>query len=399
MKLSIAALTGDGRWISNRTLLWLVAIGLGALGLVGLGSLRSPRAALQSYLLAFAYWAGVVLAGLLLLQIWHASRARWVVVLRRPLEALAASAPILLLLFVPVALGMRHIYPWVDPDPALGAEALELLHHKRPYLNVPFFLVRTAFYLLLASWIAGRLYRWSVEQDASRALHLTRRQWRLGAGTLPPMALAFAFASFDWLMSLQPLWYSTIFGVYYFAGSIAAVVALLTLVVCLARGGPLGRAVTPEHLHNLGKLLLAFTCFWAYIAFSQLLLIWLANLPEEVPFFSSRLRTGWRPFSFALGICRFAIPFVVLLSRDLKRRPRALSLVAVWILLAHALDLYWLVMPAWSPQRPVLPWTIGPALFGVGALVAAATVWRLRGKALVPIGDPYLPASLEFRQP
>ena len=396
-------LSRDGRWTSNRTLAGLVAIALLSHGVLAIGTLLNPRAALFAYLLAFAYWAGLVLAGLILLMIWYATRSRWAVVVRRPLEALAAAAPILILLFVPVALGLSVIYPWVSPDPHLGHEVQAALQHKRPYLNVPFFLIRSVLYLLVASFIGGRLYRWSVQQDhlpdRPEGLALTGKQRRLGTGALPVMALTIAFASFDWLMSLQPMWFSTMYGVYYFAGSVLAAVAWLTLVVSLAGQGPLGRAVKPDHLHNLGKFLLAFTCFWAYIGFSQLLLIWLPNLPEEVPYFVSRLRTNWRPVGVALIFVRFVIPFLVLLSRDIKRRPRALSLVAAWILLAHLMDMYWQVIPALSPDRVVFPWTVVPAFVGVGAAVLAATLWRMRNVALVPLGDPFLQHSLRYRQP
>jgi hypothetical protein len=209
----------------------------------------------------------------------------------------------------------------------------------------------------------------------------------------------FSFAAIDWVMTLTPLWFSTVFGVYMFAGSTVAAFALIILLIVVDRGQLWPRIVGVEHLHNLGKFLLAFTCFWAYIAFSQLLLIWIANLPEEVPFYIVRLRTAWRPLGLALILVHFLIPFGALLSRNLKRSRRALGLVAAWMLGAHLADIYWVVMPNLAPQRVVIPWTFFTSFAGVGLAVLATTSFVLRGKSLVPAGDPYLAESIAFRQP
>lgn len=382
-----------------------VMLGAGALGVVGLlialaGIGVDPVPAMHSYLLAFVYWGGIALASVVLLQIFHATRARWMVVLRRAVELMASSVSIFVLLFIPIAVGMKHLYPWVDPPKGLSDHAIHLLEHKRPYLNVTFFLVRSFFYLLLATLIANRLLRWSVAQDTSGDIDLTARQRRFGVGALPFIALAFSFAGFDWLMSLEPLWFSTIFGVYYFAGSFLSAISLLVVITDRARGKNLyGNLVTPEHVHNLGKLMLAFTCFWAYIAFSQFLLIWIANLPEEVPFFIVRMKGAWGAVGASLIIIHFLIPFGCLLSRSLKRNRSSLAAVAFWILLVHAVDLYWLIMPALSPDRLVFHWSLIPAFVGVGGIAVAFGVWRARGHFTVPVRDPYLGDSLAYRQP
>lgn len=362
-------------------------------------ALFGPTPALAGYLVGFAYWASLVLAALILLMIFHASHARWLVAARRPLEAMAGVVPVLALLFLPIALGLRHLYAWVEPTAAMGEEAREILAHKRAYLNVPFFLVRAAIYLLVAAVIGERLLRWSLRQDQTRALDLAARPRRLGAGGLPLMAIVFTFAAFDWLMSLTPLWYSTVFGVYLFAGGAVGAIAALIVWVVFGPGRLYGGAVSAEHLHNLGKLLFSFTCFWGYIAFSQLLLIWLANLPEEVPYYAARLRTGWRPITFLLGFAHFALPFAVLLSREVKRRPRALAAVAIWMLLARFVDVWWLVLPAFSPEAPLLPLSAALSVLGIGLALLAAAAWRLRGRSPVPAGDPALGESLAFRQP
>lgn len=352
-----------------------------------------------SYLLGYAYWAGIGLGSLILLMIFHAFRAKWMVVIRRPLEAMATSAGLFLVLFIPIALTLRSIYKWVDPPADMGKEALELLHHKAPYLNPTFFIVRTVIFFIVAMFLAGRFFGWSVRQDETGDLGLTQKARSLGAGALPLMALVFSFAAFDWLMSLEPLWFSTIFGVYYFAGSFLGTFALLIIASLRARGKDLfGTYVSPEHLHNLGKLLFAFTAFWAYIAVSQLLLIWIAGLPEETPFFLVRFEGHWPPVGLLLIFGHFLLPFFILLSRDLKRRPN-LIMVAVWALFIHYVDLYWLVVPNFSAEGPTFHLNMLTSFFGIGCLSVAFVIWRLRGRYTVPVKDPFLAVSLRYRQP
>jgi hypothetical protein len=211
------------------------------------------------------------------------------------------------------------------------------------------------------------------------------------------VALAITFAAFDWQMSLSAFLFSTIYGVYWFAGSFVAAIAVLILAVAAAsRLEPLRRVLTPNHVHALGKYLLAFTAFWAYIAFSQYLLIWIANLPEEVPWYLVRTDTGWRAVGIFLALAQFVIPFVALLSRDRKRRLRPLVFWSVWILVAHYVDIYWVVMPQASPGGPSASWMDLTALVGVGGVTVAFAVWRLRGHPLVPVRDPYLHDSLHY---
>jgi hypothetical protein len=382
---------------------WLVrAVGAGVLFLVATALLgfKDPRTALFSYLVAYCYWAGLALAGLVLLMIFHAFHAKWMVVLRRPLEAIAAAVPLFLILFLPIALGMRHLYSWVAPGPGLSAEQMHLLEWKRPYLNVPFFLVRTVIYFVIATVLGRRLFGLSTRQDESGDIQLTVRQRRLSAGGLPIIAIVFAFAAFDWMMSLNPFWFSTMFGVYYFAGSFLGVIALLALLNAMARGKDLyGTYVSPEHSHNVGKLMLAFTAFWAYIGFSQFMLIWIANLPEEIPFFTVRMRGAWAPLGVFLIFGHFFLPFFTLLSKNLKRQPARLAVVAVWLLLVHFADLYWLIIPTLSPDAFSFPITLVTAFIGVGGVAIAGGIWTLRGHFTVPVKDPFLSVSLRYRQP
>ena len=269
------------------------------------GDEATAREAYYSYVVAFAYWAGLGFASTILLQALHATRARWVTVLRRPIEVMAATMPLFLVLFIPIAVGMKEIFQWVDPEhwggpqvvAELSKEALERIHHKAPWLNVGFFVARGFIYVAIASFVSERLFRMSLRLDGGKEDNwsLLARMRRLASGGLPFVGLAMTFAAFDWLMSLNPTWFSTIFGVYYFAGSFGAALSVLAIVTWLADlKNVLGGGMNVEHTHSVGKLMLAFTAFWTYIAFSQLLLIWIAGLPEEIPFYITRFNPGWR---------------------------------------------------------------------------------------------------------
>jgi hypothetical protein len=246
--------------------------------------------------------------------------------------------------------------------------------------------------------VAHLLRSWSVRQDAEGGVALTLRQRRLGAGSLPFLALTMTFASFDWMMSLDPRFFSTIFGVYWFAGSFMGAFAVVIVAAAATRHDPtaFGHHASLEHFHSLGKFLLAFVSFWAYVAFSQFMLIWIANIPEEVPWYILRIDGGWRFVGMFLALFHFLVPFFLLLSRDLKRSPRSLSLVAAWLLLAHWVDVYWLVMPHLHADGP-RPWIFDLTAFvGVGGAAVAFTILRMRGAATVPVRDPYLEESLRY---
>jgi hypothetical protein len=376
---------------------------IGAVGLLAtaLGAIFSLTAALYSYLLAFCFWVGLTVGALILVATFHASNARWVVVGRRTLETISSSVLVFAPLFLPIAAGLPWLYLWVDPPDSLTEHARHLLEHQRPYLNVPFFLIRAALYFAIWITVSHLLRRWSIEQDTRpNSPELTFRQRKLSAGALPFLGLSITFAAFDWLMSLQPSYFSTLFGGYFFAGSFAGSIALWILVTAIARDrDPAAALVTPAHFHNMGKLLLAFVAFWAYLAYCQYMLTWIADLPEEVPWYLQRTTGGWRPVAVALAVGHFAVPFAVLLSQRLKLRPRLLAAVAAWVLLFHLVDVYWLVMPSLIPQRPTLWWTDLTALAGVGGVAIAFAIFRARGSYALPIGDPYLPHSLQFTQP
>jgi len=393
--LDLAPFKGGGAWVTGGgalgALLTIVTIVMMAMG---------SKDATFSYLLAFTYWGGISYASVILLMIFHATHARWVTVLRRPIEAMSGSVVIFFVLFIPLIIWMKQVYVWVDPPESLGRETLKLLAHKAAYLSVKSFVIRGVIYFAFAIFVSQRLYGWSLKQDTTPDVMLLQKQRNLSAGGLPFIGLAMTFAAFDWLMSLNPTWFSTIFGVYYFGGSFVSALSLLAIVTAKARAANVfGGNMNDEHTHNVGKLMLAFVCFWTYVAFSQLLLIWIAGIPDETPFYIVRFTPGWRWVGVLLIFGNFFIPFGALLSRSLKRNPKQLAVVARWILLIHLVDMFWLVMPSRNPEGFTLRWTDFTAVIGVGLVGIAFGVWRMRGKLPVPVKDPYIAESIRYRQP
>jgi hypothetical protein len=377
------------------------AVGAAGLALTLLGGiLGDPRRALFGYLVAFVYWLGIALGLLILLAAFHAASAKWPVVLRRFLESASASIPIFVVLFLPILLGRAHLFPWVNFD-ALGGELRHLVEHKRPYLNVPGFAIRAVIYFVCWIGVAHLLRAWSLRQDQEGGIDLTRSQRRLGAASLPFLALTMTFAAFDWMMSLDPRFYSTIFGVYWWAGSFMGAFAVTLIAAAATRDDPsqFGAHMSAEHFHSLGNFLLSFVAFWGYVAFSQFMLIWIANVPEEVPWYVVRINGGWLRVGSFLAIFKFLVPFFLLFSRARKRDPRRVARVAAWLLLTQWVDLYWVIMPSLHPDgpRPSL-WDL-TAFVGVGGIAVAFTLARARGVVPVPVRDPYLDDSLRYMPP
>ncbi len=348
----------------------------------------------ESYLVNYAFFLSLSLGALFFVLIQHLTGATWSVVVRRLAEAIAANIPLLALLAIPVILGMSHLYHWTDAG-ALAHDSL--LQGKQSYLNTPFFIARLAFYFLVWGWLARYYHRRSVEQDASGDVNLTHRMQRISGPSVVVYALTVTFASFDLLMSVDAHWFSTIFGVYFFSGSVVACFALLALVAYRLQGaGFLENTITREHYHDLGKLVFAFIVFWAYIAFSQYMLIWYSNIPEETGWYLRRQTGGWTAVTLILLFGHFLAPFLGLLSRFPKRQMLLLVPGALWVLLMHWVDLYWLVMPTYSETRPPLNPLDLTLFLGVGGLFTALCLWRLGRHSLVPEKDPRLDDSLIF---
>ena len=377
--------------------LMVPAFGLGVVGLVltAVGFFMNPEATSFSYLLGFTYWVGISVAALIMLAIFHTAKAKWLIVLRRAMETMAIAVPVFAVLFLGLIPALKYLYPWFPGSPLLanihGVELEHLAHKQHGYLNPTFFAVRQVIYFAVWIFVSTRLYGWSTKQDEAGGLDLTVKQRRFSPGSLPFLGLTITFAAFDWLMSLTPMWQSTIYGVYYFSGSFLAAFCVLLLVTVNAQGKDLyGSVVKTPHYHNLGKLMLAFTAFWAYIAFSQFLLVWIANIPEEAPFYGLRMFGPWRSMSIALFFLHFVLPFFTLLSRTLKEKPRLLAVIAVYLLLIHAVDLYWLIWPAFSGEAgPTFHWTLITAFVGVGGVSVGYALFRARGRYTLPVKEPY----------
>jgi hypothetical protein len=366
---------------------------LGAVACAILGT-GNPKQFFFSWLVSFLFFLSLTLGALFFVLIQYAAQGGWGIVLRRIGETVFATLPVMAALFVPVVLGLRDLYSWSAPE-AAAHDAL--LRWKAPYLNVSFFLVRAALYFGIWSVIALLYYRGSHRQDATGDAALSARLRRLAGPAIIVLALTQTFASIDWIMSLTPHWYSTIFGVYFFSGAFVGFIALLSVVVAaMRRARLLDTVITAEHLHDIGKLLFAFTAFWAYIAFSQFFLMWYANLPEETVWYKARIEGSWMQVSLLLMAGHFVVPFFYLMGRTVKRKGATLAIGGVWLLAMHFLDLYWQVMPTLHPEG-VRPSALDVAAFiAVGGCFVAAASWLMKRQALVPLRDPRLAESLAF---
>ncbi len=366
---------------------------LGAVACAILGA-ANPKQFFFSWLVSFLFFQSLALGGLFFVLIQYAAQGGWGIVLRRIGETIFSTIPVMAVLFLPLLFGLHDLYEWSHAD---AAEHDALLRWKAPYLNVPFFLIRAALFFGIWSFIAILYYRGSRGQDVSGDPGVSARLRRFAGPAIIVLALTQTFAAIDWIMSLTPHWYSTMFGVYFFAGSWVGFIALLSVVVVAMRGaGLLDTVISPEHLHDIGKFLFAFTAFWAYISFSQFFLIWYGNLPEETIWYKARMEGSWMTVSLFLMAGHFGVPFFYLMGRAVKRRGWTLALGGAWLLAMHFLDLYWQVMPTLHPEglRPSL--LDVAALMAVGGCFVAAASWLMRRQALVPLRDPRLAESLAF---
>jgi len=389
---------GDVRWAAGpRAVVLPATVGLAALALGGLSALRGADARadfFRAYLTNFVFFLSLALGALVFVLLAHLMRAGWSVALRRIAEVVAWTLVPLAPLALVVLVGMHDLYEWTHAE-AVAQDAL--LQHKQAWLNPTFFVVRLVVYLATWAGMAALLLRRSVTQDATGEPTLTSRSEGFAGPATIVFAFTVTFASFDLVMSLDPHWYSTIFGVYFFAGAFLGFTALLVvLLAALGRQSEFGRLVGTEHRHDLGKLLFAFVVFWAYIGFSQYMLIWYSNLPEETVWYAARQTGPWAAVSGLLLYGHFLAPFLVLMSRHPKRRRKVLLGAAAWLLAMHWLDLFWLVMPSARSAGPLVRLVDLACFVGLGGLFLAALAWRLRRVNLIPVRDPRLAESLRF---
>jgi hypothetical protein len=366
---------------------------LGAVVCAILGA-SNPKQFFFSWLVSFLFFLSLALGALYFVLIQYASQGGWGIVLRRIGETTFAMLPVMAALFLPLLVGLRDVYSWAVPG---AAEHDALLRWKAPYLNVPFFLIRAVIYFGIWSFIALLYYFGSRRQDATGDPGVSARLRTLAGPAIIVLSLTQTFAAIDWIASLTPRWYSTIFGVYFFAGAFVGFIALLAVVApAMRRAGLLDTVISPEHLHDVGKFLFAFTSFWAYIAFSQFLLMWYANLPEETFWYKARMEGSWMAVSLFLMVGHFVAPFFYLMGRTVKRKGATLAIGGAWVLAMHFMDLYWQVMPTLHPEG-VRPSVLDLAAFvTVGGCFVAAASWLMRRQALVPLRDPRIAESLAF---
>lgn len=367
-------------------------IGAAALVASAIGGVLNPEQFFRSYLVAFLYWLSIPLGCFGIAMLHHLSRGAWGLMIRRVLEAAARTLPLNALFFVPLVFGLPAIYAWARPE---EAAADPTFRHRALYLNVPFFVLRAALYFALWCLFARVLDRLSRRQDETADPRLSRRMQMVAAPGFALYCLAATFASVDWLMSLSAPWTSSIYGFYFVGGLAVSALAFVILVVLyLAQRLPMSGVLRPLHFHDYGKLLLTFVVLWAYFAVSQLIIIWHANLSEEVGWYRGRLLGGWAGVSLLLVALHFALPFLLLLSRDLKRNVGRLSAVAALLLLMRFVDLYWQAAPAFSSDRVAPHWLDLALPVALGGLWVALFLRELAKRPLLPVNDPFLAEAL-----
>jgi hypothetical protein len=358
-----------------------------------LGFMMDVRHASFVQLMNFLFLTSIGIGALFLVALEYVAGAVWSVPIRRVNEFLASLIPVAALMAVPLFFHLHELYQWVNAGTVSHDAVLKM---KEPYLNVNFFTIR--FVVVFGMWtLFFYLFTHnSLRQDIDKNRNHTKFNISLAAAFMPIFAVGLTIIAIDWAMSLEPHWYSTIYGVYYFAGTVLAGVSTATYITVKLHEHGFFPRLRRDHFYSLGTLMFVFINFWAYIAFSQFLLIWYANLPEETTWFIARWKNGWEYISVLLIVVHFAVPYFMLLSQDSKMDLKRLKFISIWILFAHLLDLYWLVMPSYSVS-PVFSWMeIGFPLLSIG-LVIVIFVWKMKRQNLIPIGDPKLQRGLEFR--
>jgi len=367
---------------------------IGVVGLVAAaaGAFISPGQFFHSYLLAFLFWLAAALGGLALAMLQHLSGGGWGVVLRRIFEAAARTLPWMAVFFLPLVFGLRELYPWTDAAKVAGDA---ILKEKAAYLNVPFFLVRAA--ACFAVWIglATLLTRWSAAQDRTGDPAIAVRLRNTSAIGTVLYFITMTVAAIDWAMSLEPHWFSTMYGFLFVIGQgLMGLCLAIVMARRLSAEAPMSGVYNAGHFHDFGKLLFAFTMVWAYLSFSQFLIIWSANLPEEIPWYQHRMSHGWEYIGLALVAAHFAVPFIVLLSRKSKRNAALLAGMALWLIAARFVDLFYLIGPEAYPDGLGFHWLDLAALLGLGGVWVALFVSNLKSRPLLPLRDAGLENAL-----
>ncbi|MDZ4711157.1 MAG: quinol:cytochrome C oxidoreductase [bacterium] len=373
-------------------------IGFALLGIGGILTIISfivdPKRAFFDYLWMYMFMVSIGVGSLALVALEYLVGATWSTPFRRVSEFLASLIPLLVILVIPLFFGLHDLFHWTSPE-ALATDPI--LQGKEPYLNVNFFTIRLAIYFVIWVTFFYLFIRNSQRQDITKDPALTKQSIKFSAIFAVLFVVTMAFMSMDWMMSLEYHWYSTMYGVYYFAGTIVASFAAATFCsVMLNENGYLDKSIKKTSYYSFGTLMFGFNIFWAYIAFSQYMLIWYADIPEETFWLMMRMKGSWTYFSIGLIFVHFVIPFLALLPRSSKVKPKLLIVMSLWLLFAHAYDLYWLIMPTYFTEGFAFGWSeIGIMMFTAGIII---TVFRVRAAKtnMIPVGDPKLQSGLNF---
>jgi hypothetical protein len=348
----------------------------------------------RSYLIGFLFWTGIAVGSFALLMLQHLTGGGWGLVIRRPLEAAIGTLPLLVVLFIPIIIGLKPLYRWTNHE-EMEKGGPGLVAKVDGYLNWKFFIVRTVVYFAIWLLLAFFLRKWSGQQDASTNRQSGKNMQVLSGPGLVLFVLTVTFASIDWAMSLSPEWSSTMYGLLFVAGwALSALAFAIATLAALTKHEPMSHVVAPLHFHDLGKLLLALVMLWTYFALSQYLIIWSGNLPEEIRWYLPRTNGGWGVIALLVLLLHFALPFLFLLSRSVKRNPHRLVLIAALILIMRCVDLIWLVEPNFNNAFHI-SWMDAVAPIAIGGLWLTMFAWQLGRRPLIPVNDPGLVNVLE----
>lgn len=367
---------------------------LGLLGLLACvaGWVMEPAQFYRSYLVGYFFWFGISLGSLALLMVQHLSGGAWGMVIRRLLEAGSRTLPYMLVLFIPILFGLPLLYDWDNPAKVAHDQVLQ---NKQIYLNAPFWIGRVVLFFLIWNFFMFMLNKWSLQEDAEGGTSMANKMERLSAPGIVIYVFTMTFACTDWVMSLSPHWFSTIFGfLTVVSQGLSTFAFMIAVLVLLMNYTPMAEVVTKKHLHDLGKLLLAFVMLWAYMAFSQLLIIWAGNLPEEISWYLARMNNGWGWVAVILLAFHFIVPFLLLLSQRIKRNPRTITMVALWIIVVRVIDVFWLIEPNFNRDSFHLSWLDIAAPIGVGGVFVALFLMELPKRNLMAVGAPDLQKAL-----
>jgi len=372
----------------NRIQKFALIVGVAALALCGVGVALNKAQFFQSYLFGYLFWFGIAVGCFSVVALHHLVGGGWGFVIQRILEAGSRTLPLMLILFVPLFFGMRELYLWARPEAVAGDK---ILLQKAPYLNVPFFWIRAVLYFAVWGVSIYFLNKWSHEQDRTGYPLITQKIEKLAGPALAFYVLTMSFAAFDWVMSLEPHWFSTIFGAIFVVGQGLTTLAFAIIGVrLLEKREPIAGVIQTKHFHDLGNLMFAFVLLWAYVSFSQFFIIWSGNLPEEITWYMHRLHGGWGVMAMVIVIFHFFVPFVLLLLRKTKQRSKVLVKIAVAMFFMRFVDLFWTVAPNFNEGKFGIHWMDILAPIGIGGLWIAMLLSQLKSRALMPLHDPRL---------